>query len=548
MKRLIYLLLALALLNAVPAGASVLAFSANGSYVSAQSLTAALASAAAVGRQITVTSAITGNFTITSPCVLVLNKEATITGNITITSSNVEIIGEGTINGSISIQGTSGTSITNLKIKDVTINQGRPDTGGNNAISLQYASTILIDGVTFQGGDKCVYVIPLNVSGHVSKLIITRCRTRQASSALYTGGELANSYPYTYITAGYPNYFYYVDNPYPNNVGGTEVQTAADTTITENHPVVNSKGNVYALGQDGAVITSNTFYLSGGYYLSQIKNNNIFIENSDWVVISNNELFEAGQSSIKMHWLSDATITGNNIAWPGQRDNVNGYGIHITGGGIAPSGGRYVCSTIADNNIRQPTNSGIQIDANQDIVTIKGNTITTAGNPATYYGDGTQSQGSGVPALSGTRYGINVDATCYGVTVAGNNNPANYNLLPKSTATSLGFVANAGPAISGNQTLESDNNINLSGTTAPGSLPINGALFTSLNYSGGGTVTAITGGNNGQSVSIYNGSTPVTFTNSSSLNLKGGLDYSLPYQSSLTLVLLGGNWFEVGRN
>jgi len=483
---------------------------------------------------------------------LVLTRGITYTENIVISSSTKLITGGGTLKGSISIEGSAASPILDVKVVGIIIDLGRPDTGGNH-ISLKYAKDILIDTITFIGGDKCIYIHQIDATQHVARMLITRCHTQAASSSLYTTAEKANASPWTYNTAAYPNYFYYCDSPFPGNVGGTIKFGCGDVSIIANNPVLNSKGNIYVIGQDGMVISSNTFFMPGGYYRSQIKNNNIYGEYVGWLNITGNELFEAGKESILLKWVSDTAITGNIIAWPGQRDAVNGHGIKLTGGGVAPAGYTWTSSSITGNNIRIPVGHGIVIDPNTDAVTITGNTITTAGNSSVYYGDGTKPQGAtATPALSGTRYGVSVDATCYGVTVTGNNSPHNYNSLPKSTSTILGPVYAAGPLNFAN-TETSGNSADTAtvqiSTITGNTITTAGKRRVLLLVAGGGTINTITGGANGDVVTFNNGSTAVTFTHTTGqIQLENGASMVLGYRRTLTLQNFAGVWWEIARS
>lgn len=473
---------------------------------------------------------------------------------------NVQIIGSGVIDGLIHIHNTiSGTNrdLRSISITGLTWDRGRPDqdingvihSDGNsnkNAIHIDHISGVKITRCHFIGVDKCIYVPPYDIGQHMSRSIISECSTGIARSELYSAQEKANAMPFTYQNMGYPNYFYFVDNP---NAGAPQAMVAGDVTIKDCNPLHTSVSHIWVHGADGMVITGNTMFMSGGYYRSQIKKQNIFIEYSDWCVIANNELFEAGSESILLHWASDYNISGNNIAWPGQNDSVNGCGIRISGGGIAPAGTRYSCGTISGNNIRQPSKGGIRIDAGHDIVTVVGNTITSAGNTSTYYGDGTHPQGATAtpPISASVCYGVSVDPDCYSVVATGNNSPMNRNFLPKSTATSLGHAWHSGPFNLGNSTIYGDASQKTVVEVLSNILKTSGVSSIFMNVVGGCTINTISDGNSGQLLIIYNGSDGVILTNGPLLNLTNAKNCTVPYRNTIVLQNRGGAWFEVSR-
>jgi hypothetical protein len=453
--------------------------------------------------------------------------------------SDLLLTGKSTLKGKIVITGSS-----RITISDLIIDRGRP-TAGVNAIELDTSSVIRIDRMTFAGVDKCVYIKPVATVQHVNRVTITGCSTRIAPSNLFTSAEI-NNLPSVYQTQGYPNYLYYADNTV--TVSPTQYQSG-DVTISNNNPAIVNISHVFGLGQDGAVITGNTFFHSGGFYRSQVKNQCIAMDKATWIIINGNELFEAGKEGIRILNGSNLTITGNLIAWPGQRDAVNGQGIFISPEASDP----YTSSTITGNTIRIPTGDGIRLDDSCNYVAINGNTITTPGNNANYYGDGTQPQGgTAVPAISGTRYGINAPATCSRIGVTGNVNALANNLLPKSTSTFNAVAIYNGPnelnniETAGNAAWAHLANISAISSNAVDCL---GLARIALNVVAGGTINTIDGGNNGQRLTVFNGSTSVTLThNTSSLYLSGGVNATLAFQKSIELVNVIGVWYEISRS
>jgi parallel beta-helix repeat protein len=459
--------------------------------------------------------------------------ELTVTGK-----AGLRLEGASTLKGQLNI-----LSSTDITVRGLRFNRGRT-VANANAIELQEVSGVFIESVTFIGVDKCVYVRPFASVQHVKRCVITGCRTRISDSSLFTASEI-NNLPSVYFTQGNPNYFYYADNTAP--AAPAQYQTG-DVTIANNNPVNANIAHIYALGQDGTVINGNTFFFPGGFYRSQVKTNNIYMKKASWIVITGNEVFEAGAQGIYLLESSNLNITGNVIAWPGQRDAVNGHGIQI-----GPETSDPVhSSVIASNNIRIPTGHGVLLDASCNFVAITGNVTTTPGANNFYYGDGTQPQGAtAVPAISGTRYGVNVPATCYQIAVTGNINMLANNLTPKSTSIAYSAAIFSGPLVSGN--------IEISGNAQEGGrLNVNAITDNNLDVSlnnalqlqvvAGGTVNTISGGANGQTLIINNESTAVTFThNDSVLFLSGAVNATLGFRKTITFKNRSGIWYEISR-
>ena len=203
------------------------------------------------------------------------------------------------------------------------------------------------------------------------------------------------------------------------------------------------------------------------------------------------------------------------------------------------------------NTIRIPTSDGILFTPNCQFGTVTGNSVITPGANTQYYGDGSNPQGAtAVPAITGTKYGVNVDASCYQMVVVGNNNMLAYNNLPKSTSTAYSAAVYAGPVnVSNNETNGNGDRVAGPAITAisTGNINTAGGLRVYLNVAAGGTITAINGGNHGDTVVFYNGSTAVTINNGASIKLSGGANMTLAFDKSITLQNVDDVWYEVSR-
>jgi hypothetical protein len=446
--------------------------------------------------------------------------------------TGIQIIGNGaTLKGRILIGDTTASSafVYKARISNVLFDQSAlVDNTGMNAITLANANVVDIDNVAFKRSDACVYVHPITWGTHVSRISITNCRTVNDESK---AADVKS-----------PNYFFYLDN----NNKGTSAFRAADIHIQNNNDIHVNICHVEAYGLDGALIEGNTFFHSGSFYKSQIKRQNIKIINSNWVVIKGNNLFEAGYESILLSGFSKGQVTGNNIAWPGQRDVANGYGIKVIGAGYPDT--TYNSSLISDNIINLPTREGVRIADTCNEIGVSNNVIKSPGNGGQYYGDGTHATGdpAAVPLLSSvTAYAGGWDITVKNVMFANNvckektwDFPVDDAMSEFTRPTSFQNDGLGGTTAS------------VSFTTSITSNTINVAnlSYLLLNVSAGGTINTINGGVVGQKVVISNGSTDVILTNSSTLQLAGFVNTTIPFHGTITLVRgNGGAWQEISR-
>ncbi|GAH15227.1 unnamed protein product, partial [marine sediment metagenome] len=58
--------------------------------------------------------------------------------------------------------------------------------------------------------------------------------------------------------------------------------------------------HIHLVGLDGCLIESNTFFFPSYVGESTTKSNNIYIDYCNFVIIDGNDLFEAGEESIKI--------------------------------------------------------------------------------------------------------------------------------------------------------------------------------------------------------------------------------------------------------
>ena len=123
---------------------------------------------------------------------------------------------------------------------------------------------------------------------------------------------------------------------------------------------------IWLTGIDGVIIANNTIFTD----ISSENLQNILIDGiaNNQVIITGNNLFEAGAEGIKLSECKGATVQNNSIVWPGQR--VASNGIECTG--YQP--GEF---TISNNKVVSFTKSGIEISGNSTkSCAVVGNNVT----------------------------------------------------------------------------------------------------------------------------------------------------------------------------
>jgi hypothetical protein len=452
--------------------------------------------------------------------------------------SYLTVIGKGaTILGSLLIGSRTDTASFNyqLVLKDLKFDLSYyPDSLSRKAITLANAVKCEIEGLKFKGSDACFYVYPVNRGQHCARISIRGCITEENLSITDPAQRGAN-------------YFLHVDNavttaPYTGIILGI-----GDFSVQNNNSISVNIAHILAFGVDGMLIQGNTFFHSGGFYKSQTKTQNIRIAAANWIHIENNQLFEAGYEGILLEKFANCNIGHNNIAWCGQRDVNYGTGIRLTGGGYPDTS--YCGTVVADNVINLPTRSGFAVEDNCHEVIVTGNHIKNPGNVSHYYGTGVYPMGNSlnVPLITSvTHYAGEVSALNQDCLTANNvcfESP--YSLLVNE-------------AISVYKRSRNFNNIDVGGIVnygqkvaaaiVSGKLDVTNTQFLSLNITTGGTVSGLSNGNTGQMVTVYNGSSPVTFTNSSTMLFANNVDLVLPFRGSVTLLKTLNAWYEITRS
>lgn len=136
-------------------------------------------------------------------------------------------------------------------------------------------------------------------------------------------------------------------------------------------------------GQDGLIITNNTLFHNSHQARSLVKEYNIYIKQSNFSVISNNNLFEAGLEAIRILDYRIFTLTDNNIAWCGQR--APSSAVFVETSDISNTH-KTSSLSISNNQISGTTKNGIDIGNNPIRVKVANNNIFGVGT-SYYYGE-----------------------------------------------------------------------------------------------------------------------------------------------------------------
>lgn len=158
-----------------------------------------------------------------------------------------------------------------------------------------------------------------------------------------------------------------------------------DWQFTGCHGYLTLRGitHVHFEGQDGFIISDNFFFHQLYRLKSDAKCHNVYVKQSNFGIISDNQCFEAGWNSIHIEDPRTLTVTGNNIAWPGQR--IPGDGVYIET--IDKSTYPEANIIVANNPITYPTRCGINMGYRVINAKVHANSITATGNAKFYYGN-----------------------------------------------------------------------------------------------------------------------------------------------------------------
>ena len=416
-------------------------------------------------------------------------------GNIHINTENVTISGGGVLQGKIIIGEEVGEpKELNFNIDNVTIDNI------DSCIELVNVRDGKIQNCTFKNGYKAIHVKPVNTTHqqHVNKIIIDKNKFYNNSYCLYAD----------------------------KHTEFTQVFTTGDIHFTNNQAYNTKITHIHLLGIDGIIISNNTLFFPG-YQLKDInKKHNIYADYCTWVIINSNNLFESGEDGIVLRHFQNANITNNNIVWSGQSKISNA--ITLIDGDTANN--IYNISSISSNNIIFPTKHGIEI-GNIGQLNVDNNLIKFAGYEGYYYGVD------------------NINSITHYAILNSSNNP----VYIKNNVSIDNLNSFTDKTIHFNN-VDTKNNINNKSTRVLTLNTLDGAIdssywdFINLAQPSPKTISNIVNGYDGKEITFfsYNSNTTIEFNDS--IRLKDGINCNMPNLATLTLVFMGGRWFEKSRS
>lgn len=257
---------------------------------------------------------------ITTGGTIIIPSDVTIEGACTINKDNVTIIGGGEFSAPLEINtpinqedtpsDSSATIITGMRFT------------GSVGININHAPGLKVSNCDFNNSDTCIKCVePPKSPQYNAQMIFTGNTIRSDKYGIYFSAE-------------------------------SGLQTA-DCIITNN--IINNKiTNIFIKNSDGANISNNVLFLSLG---GTTKKQHIYLDNANFCIIDNNEMFECGEEAIKIiNNTQTCHISNNNIIWAAQVKRTPA--IYIS------SSKKDVYFNISDNTIERPSDSGIYIDTN----------------------------------------------------------------------------------------------------------------------------------------------------------------------------------------
>jgi hypothetical protein len=301
-------------------------------------------------------------------------------------------------------------------------------------------------------------------------------------------------------------------------------------------------------GQDGLVCSANYFFHGTASGQSAVKSNNLYIKQSNFVIISDNNFFEAGLEAVKCEDVRTLSIQNNNIAWCGQRLLSSAIFVETTD--VSTYSGAAV--TIANNTINGTTQHGIFVGNNIINAMINGNNMVNEGSSPHYYGTdaiGSITHYSIYVRQPGTSYTqqeqVLIMNNLYSKPIQqsrGTNVNNGYMSYVKANRT-FGNVVVATRVLSGTTSISGDINAN--------SNPFNNT-YPYIFKGWEGTVSTITGAKIGQIISILvNTATKTLIIQNSATGatdgivLKGGANKTIGQFEPITLQKTDTCWIEI---
>jgi len=273
-------------------------------------------------------------------------SDSTFVGDITLKQPNVKITGKGKLKGRIIVNAPLAVQEMIFEVRGVTIDNTDLT---KNGIEIVRARRGFITGCTFMNCDKAIVSTPPSgAADHsIGQVIIDANHFYNVNYAFYIGKGSNSSWMIT-----------------------------NDCHFTNNIVNVAKKTHVYCETIDGLLLNGNTFFFPNYASRDLNKEYNVYIGQSDWISILDNNLFEAGFDAIKLVNPKRFSIIGNRFAWFGQRQPSDG--INITGSSSHKG-------VINSNVFSYPSKHAVTIDQNGE-VSFNGNIVEYVASPVSYYG------------------------------------------------------------------------------------------------------------------------------------------------------------------
>lgn len=402
---------------------------------------------------------------------------------VTITKKNIRVTGGGTLTGKIVINCFDNNSC-NVSIDGVRFNT-------EVAIEVKKGRGFSISKNVFENCDKAIYINPdEDLPFHqISKGKINNNEFLEVNYCLYVDKQDSVTDRFFQV-----NDFTFLDNIMKANIC-----------------------HIFAKEIDGITISGNTFFFPSWDEASSEKTYNIYVKNADWVIISDNNLFESGYESIYLDYVTHLSISDNNIAWCGQRKPSSAILINYSGTATIQA-----MIKVSDNNISKATKHGVEL-IGVAYGSIKGNVIECQLNNYEYY--------YGTVDLSTVlHYGTyinNKDATASLKLVIENSN------LNVEESNRSKYVSVSKLDITDTRTIIDSEGVQQINLVQPS--PV--------------VVSDILNGFNGKQIKIfaYTGNTTIRY-NPSKFTLQNSIDVTIPPGGSLILEYYAGKWIEISRN
>ena len=435
-----------------------------------------------------------------------MSKHYKITRDVVFGGKNAVITGGGIISGGSLViyrRRTSFTDITNVKIKNITFEHNNV-VDNLHGIIFRECLIGLVSDCTFVNCDSAIY------------LDVNDKDFYHNNARIIMSGNIFNKVNYCWKTAD------------EEADGSAEWMQNADCHFINNMCNLSYKTHVWIKNIDGAIIKDNTMFFNGHASKDMIKMHNIYVEQSNFLIISNNNLFESGSESIYIKNYRTAKITDNNIVWSGQNRLASGIKIDS-------SVSSYPSLTCADNTIVSASKHGIEIVGTSFNIKNADNTIIKLGLSSYYYG-GTPIDSEGhlaISAINSNRL-INKDnfTDVDKFTTIGVNDNFIGGITARNFHHTRGFYIN-------------------SSITSLDISSYNGNPYTST-YAKIASVstisTIISDGIPGQMLTLIAQGVNFTLVHSSALRLKGSTNVTLVPNQVITLVKTDDSFVEVSRS